>query len=114
MPGIFISYRRADVSADAGRICDHLRRHFGTSRVFFDIDEISPSEDFVDLLEKRLSTCDILVVIIGSRWLSVTDENGRPRLDAESDFVHIEIATALQKKIAIFPILIGDARMPRL
>ena len=39
---IFISYRRDDAAADAGRLADHLSLRFGKDRVFLDVDAIDP------------------------------------------------------------------------
>ena len=36
--GIFISYRRQDSDAYAGRLYDRLSTHFGKARIFMDID----------------------------------------------------------------------------
>ena len=36
MPEIFMSYRRADAAATAGRLCDRLAEHFGPDEVFRD------------------------------------------------------------------------------
>jgi len=52
MPRIFISYRRGDSSANAGRICDRLRSQFGHANVFMDIDTLEPGVDFVDVLQR--------------------------------------------------------------
>jgi hypothetical protein len=40
MQGIFISYRREDAAAYAGRLYDSLVNHFGKKNVFIDIDSI--------------------------------------------------------------------------
>ena len=40
MPKIFISYRRSDSAAHAGRIYDRLEGHFGQGQVFMDVDTI--------------------------------------------------------------------------
>ena len=37
MPRVFISYRRDDSAAHAGRIYDRLRDHFGDEQVFREI-----------------------------------------------------------------------------
>ena len=65
--GIFISYRRDDSKADAGRISDHLINHFGSDQVFLDIDSIPPGEDFVEYLHRKVSACDIFISIIGKQ-----------------------------------------------
>src|SRR5437773_2664408 len=99
MLSIFISYRHEDSIAYAGRLYDRLIAHFGAEQVFMDIDTIEPGADFVEVIERTVGSCDVLLVIIGKRWLSATDEGGQPRLDSPEDFVRLEIATALERKI---------------
>ncbi len=41
--GIFISYRRDDAPAYAGRLYDRLASHFGKARVFMDVEGIEPA-----------------------------------------------------------------------
>ena len=65
MPGIFISYRREDSFAYAGRIYDRLSAHFGKERVFMDVDNIEPGFDFVEVVTSTVASCDALVVVIG-------------------------------------------------
>jgi hypothetical protein len=45
--GIFLSYRRQESMHVAGRLYDRLAGHFGTPRVFMDVDTIEPGVDFV-------------------------------------------------------------------
>ena len=59
-----------------------------------------------------MSTCDILLVLIGSAWLRNTDASGHRRLDDPEDFVRLEIVTALERDIPIIPVLIEEAKMP--
>jgi hypothetical protein len=113
MHRIFVTYRRDDSQADAGRICDHLVDRFGRNQVFFDIDTIPPGEDFVQYLQAKVSECDVLVAVIGKHWLAATDEQGTRRLDNPNDFVRLEIAGALKRNIPVFPILVDGADMPR-
>jgi hypothetical protein len=46
---IFISYRRDDASHPAGRLYDHLALNF-PSRIFMDIDNLNPGEDFAEAI----------------------------------------------------------------
>jgi TIR domain len=110
---LFINYRREDTAPYAGRLYDRLTAHFGGDHVFMDIDQIEPGEDFVEVINRKVGTCDIAIVAIGPRWLSSTDASGKRRLDDEEDFVRMEIAAALQRKIRVIPVLVGGAQMPR-
>jgi len=111
-PGIFISYRRDDARADAGRLCDRLKGRFGDEQVFMDIDDLKPGQKFVDELNRTLDGCDILIVLIGSGWVDARDDNGSPRLMDEQDFVRREVLTALQRGIEIIPVLVNRTPMP--
>lgn len=110
--GIFISYRREDSSGHAGRLFDRLVDHFGKDRIFMDIDTIEPGEDFVTVIEDAVSSCQILIAIIGRHWLSSADDSTR-RLDNPNDFVRLEIAAALNRDIRVIPVLVQGATMPR-
>ncbi len=80
MPIIFISYRRDDTSGYAGRLCDRIRKEFGRENVFIDVDTLRPGDDFVDAINNSLEKCDLMLAVIGKRWLTDVDEQGRPRL----------------------------------
>src|SRR6266480_3699395 len=109
---LFINYRRDDTGHAAGRLYDRLMAHFGEDHVFIDIDQIEPGEDFVEVINRKVGTCDIAIVAIGPNWLHATDVSGKRRLDDEEDFVRMEIVAALQRKIRVIPVLVGGARMP--
>jgi formylglycine-generating enzyme required for sulfatase activity len=53
-----------------------------------------------------------MIAVIGKKWLTATGEAGRGLHDPE-DYVHIEIRTALDRKIRVIPALVGGARMPQ-
>ncbi len=113
MPKIFLSYRREDSSGYAGRLYDHLREEFGSDSLFRDVNTLQPGDDFVDAINKMLNVCDVVLVVIGPRWLTVQDANGRPRLENERDPVRVEIETALKRKVLVVPVLFERAVMPR-
>src|SRR5215831_10082603 len=110
---VFINYRREDTAPYAGRLYDHLTAHFGEDQVFIDIDQIEPGEDFVEVINRKVGTCDIALVAIGPNWLRPIEASGKRRLDDEEDFVRMEIVAALQRKIRVIPVLVGGAQMPR-
>ena len=111
MPKIFISYRREDSLAGTGRIDDRLVAYFGRESVFRDVDTIDFGVDFRQRLTDAVSACDVLLVVIGERWLTVS-QHGRPRLQDARDFVRIEIEAALQRGIPVIPVLLGKTVMP--
>ena len=111
MPSLFISYRREDAIAYAGRLYDHLSSHFGADNVFMDIGQIAPGEDFVEVLDARIRSSDVVIALIGPAWLSVSNEQGR-RLEQADDFVRYELAAALAQGKRLIPVLVGGARMP--
>ena len=113
MSRIFLSYRREDASAYAGRVYDRLVAHFGAGQVFMDIDQIEPGEDFVQVIDRKVGACETAVVLIGKGWLSASDGEGR-RLDNPEDFVRLEVAAALQRNVRVVPVLVGGAAMPRM
>jgi len=108
--GIFVSYRRDDSTGHAGRLADRLVEHFGRNRIFVDIDTIEPGEDFVTVIENAVGSCEILIAVIGQKWLSGT---GSGQLDNPNNFVRLEIATALRRNIRVIPVLVQRASMPK-
>lgn len=110
-PTVFISYRRDDASANAGRLFDWLVRQFGSQRIFLDTSKIALGDDFEVVLRQRLDEADVVLVIIGPRWLDIANEQGR-RLDQADDYVRMEVAAALAADKRIIPVLVGAADMP--
>lgn len=109
----FISYRREDAPSAAHIICERLANRFGAEEVFFDVDSIPLGCDFHQYLTEQVNSCQVLVAVIGRRWLDIVDDQGRRRLDQEDDFVRIEIEAALQRNIPVVPVLVENATMPR-
>ena len=113
MGGIFISYRREDSSGYAIPLYDRLVQRFGRDQVFKDIEGIPPGTDFVEWIERKVGSCDVLVAMVGKKWLRSSDETGKRRLDDTKDFVLNEIKTALERNIRVIPVLVGGAMMPK-
>jgi hypothetical protein len=109
---LFLCYRRDDSSHQVGRINDHLERHFGRGNVFRDVDAMPPGMDFRRKLEDAVAGCDVVLVVIGDKWLTLQDQQGRRRLDTPDDFVRTEVELALNRGIPVLPVLIGDTPMP--
>jgi TIR domain len=113
MQGIFISYRRLDSQSAAGRLADHLREHLPQVPLFRDVETIEPGVDFVDAINRALQSCGVLLAIIGPRWVSLTNSDGKRRLDDPNDYTRLEIVTALQRNdVRVIPVLVEGAQMP--
>jgi hypothetical protein len=110
--GIFISYRREETAAQAGRLYDHLSNHFGEDRVFMDIDSIAMGTDFTKAVIEAVSGCNIILALIGPHWSAITDTKGIRRIDYPQDWVRVEIETALQRNIRVVPVLVDEAVLP--
>jgi len=112
-PEIFINYRREDSIGHAGRLYDRLAERFGKGRVYRDIDDIEVGVDYLEAICQKVDRSDVLLALIGPRWLTATDDEGRRRLADEHDLVRLEIATALNRNIRVIPVLVQGAMMPR-
>jgi TIR domain len=109
---IFISYRREDTAYPAGWIFDRLTQHFSKDQVFKDIDSIHPGEPFAQVITTAVESCDVLLALIGNKWLTIANRNGTRRLDDPEDFVRLEIETALTRNVRVIPVLFDGAQMP--
>ena len=109
---IFLSYRREETGYAAGWLYDRLNERFSNGQVFKDVDSIKLGEDFIDAIAAAVESCDVLLALIGDRWLTITGPDGRRRLDAPEDFVRLEIETALTRDVRVIPILVAGAKMP--
>jgi len=112
MPNIVVSYRRDDSLHITGHIVDRLEQRYGKGSVFWDIDSIPYGVDFRQQRRNLLDRCDVLVAIVGSRW-NAADESGAYPITDPTDWVRIEIETALSKNIPVIPVIVDRARMPK-
>ena len=103
MPRVFISYRRADTLAVAGRVDDRLCGLFGRANVFRDVDTVPPGVDFRQHVNDAINRCDAVVVLIGKAWLE-TNADGTRRINNPSDLVRLEIEAALSNATPILPV----------
>ena len=113
MAGIFISYRQADTKAWAIGLRDDLAKVFGEDQVFLDKDALGPG-NWKDQLERALKQCSVVLVVIGRQWLTITDEQNRPRITLPDDVHRQEIALALSHEgVTVIPVLVDDVSMPK-
>jgi hypothetical protein len=113
MPSIFVSYRRTDAPAHAGRIYDRLVERFGKENVYRDLDSTAPGADFAEVIDHTIAKCDALVAVIGrNSSLATRHWSRRRQMDDSRDWVRREIAAALERNIRVIPILVEGAQMP--
>lgn len=110
---VFISYRRADTSADAGRLYDALRRRFGRESLFMDVDSLRPGQDWLEAIDGAVSRADVFLALIGRDWLDSRDDRGDRRLDNELDPVRLEIEAAIRQGKPLIPVLFDSVSLPR-
>lgn len=111
-PRTFVSYRRGDTAGHAGRLFDRLCQSFGRDHVFMDLDGIAPGEDFARSLDDAVGACDVFLAVIGPDWVDADDENKQPRLHSATDFVRLELRTALIRNVRVVPVLVCGASLP--
>lgn len=109
-PRVFISYRRQQARHVAGRIADWLADR---AEVFIDVHSIRPGADFTEAITSAVDACTALVAVIGPGWAGLTDDRGRQRLARADDVVRLEVEAALRRDVAVIPVLVDGARMPR-
>jgi hypothetical protein len=109
---VFITYRREETAAHAGRLYDAMVARFGEANVFMDVD-MAPGVDFVERITEAVAACHVLIVVMGPSWATVADERGTARLADPEDFVRLEVETALRRPdVTPIPVLVAGARMP--
>src|SRR5262245_17928122 len=110
---VFISYRRQDSKYQARLLYDALCEVIPDDHVFMDVDSIQPGQDFRNLLQRWVDSCDVLLALVGPSWLdSVDPTTGERRLDNPNDLVRLEIAAALARAIPVVPVLLDGASIP--
>ena len=106
---IFINYRRGDDPGFTHALYARLESEFTRQRIFMDVEgEIRPGDDFVEVLSNQVRKSDVVLVVIGPRWL----ETLAKRSADQDDFVQIEIKAALAQNKRVIPVLVGGASMP--
>ena len=108
--GVFISYRHQDAGPYARLLKEHWSTRLRGVSVFMDHDSIELGVDFEKVIKSALKSSVVLVALIGSRWLTITNEDGRRRLDDPGDITKFEIQTALKHCKRVIPVLVDGAK----
>lgn len=110
---VFLSYRRADSQATAGRMAQFLDAIPDVEAAFLDVDGISPGENFEKKIQATLAQVSHVFVLIGPQWAGPTGATGATRLFDDDDMVRRETRLTLVCGVKLVPILLDEARMPR-
>jgi hypothetical protein len=108
----FVSYRRGDTAAYAGRLHDTLVERLGAENVFMDVDAIDLGSDFRAAIDGAISSADVVIVLIGRSWLTATDADGQRRLDDPDDVLRLELEAALAHERVVIPVCVLGAEIP--
>lgn len=95
---IFISYRRKESSGYSRLVYDRLWAAQPDWDIFMDVEGIPVGENWRNVLGARIDSSDIMIVLIGREWLTMTEPDGVRRLDNPDDVTRWEIASALEKE----------------
>jgi Zn-dependent protease with chaperone function len=108
MSKIIVSFRREDTRSVVGRIEDTLADFFGDNNVVVGIERlIDPGDDFVEAIEFAISSCNVLIVVVGEQW------NSHPWMANKNDYDHLAIMTALNASITIIPVFVDGSQFPK-
>lgn len=110
-PRIFVSYRRSDALPHVNWICEGLERRLPDAELFRDLDSIAYGEDFQQRIDQEIADAQLVLVVIGDNWLD-READGTRRIDRSGDFLRLEILAALERGVALLPVLIEGAAMP--
>ena len=109
---VFVSYRRADSQATAGRLAQFLDGISGVDDVFLDVDGISPGENFEQKIQQTLDKVSHVFVLIGPQWAGTSGGKELARIFESDDMVRRETLLALGSRARVIPILLDGTRMP--
>jgi tetratricopeptide (TPR) repeat protein len=108
-PRVFINYRREDTKEVARALHSELERVLGRGAAFLDHKEIEPGASFPEALKREVEQADVVLVLVGPRWLTLQSADGVRRLDEPDDWVRTEIELALRTRKWIVPVLVDGA-----
>lgn len=105
MPGVFVNYRTGDGEWAAALVKRELSARFGADQVFYASQSIRLGEDFSREILSGLRRCEVLLALVGPRWVEAVDREGLRRLDKADDWVRREIIEAFQNGLRVIPVL---------
>lgn len=110
---VFICYRRSDGQDAAGRLASELIRlvPLNDDEVFVDTESLTVGQRWKQEIRDVITSRDVFIAVISPSW-SVADDDGRFRIRKANDPVRVELETAVEAGIPVFPVRVRGARMP--
>jgi tetratricopeptide (TPR) repeat protein len=108
-PRVFVNYRVDDCLAVASTLARELKDALSHGEVFLDHRSLEPGELWPARLRDELQRADVVLVLIGQRWLTLQGADGIRRLDDPEDWVRLEIEGALAGRATVIPVLVDGA-----
>ncbi len=111
---VFINYRRDDSAAESMLIAKAIRAVVGNNNVFMDSSSIEYGALWPEHIKSALLGSRYVLAVIGPEWLRAgSDEWGQRRIDKTTDWVRLELETALNDgNKTVIPVLIRGGRIP--
>lgn len=107
MSAVVLSFRRDDNLIFAEQISKFLIARLGPTAITFGVDSlVEPGDTAREAIEAGIKACDVLLVLIGGKWLSVDWTNSTNNSDM------IAIKTAIESGKRIIPVLMSENEMP--
>jgi serine/threonine protein kinase/tetratricopeptide (TPR) repeat protein len=108
MPSIFLSYRRADCPDTVKLLYERLSARLPRWRIFYDHRSIEPGEAFPERLRKEVLTADVVLAVIGPRWMHLL----RERAGDPVDHIREEIRLAVESERTLVPVAVMNGAIP--
>jgi hypothetical protein len=108
MSKLFFSYRRDDCPDTVKLLYERLAARLRGWQLFFDHKSIAPGEAFPERLIREAKSADVVLAVIGPRWLPILRE--RPKTG--HDHVREEVGLALESGHTVIPVTVSNASVP--
>ncbi|MEU7644449.1 toll/interleukin-1 receptor domain-containing protein [Streptomyces huasconensis] len=108
MHKIFVNYRRDDAEFTATLVERELSRAFGDDKVFRASKSIRPGSKFPQEILTAVRRCNVLLAVIGPRWLLAQSATGGRALEDPEDWIRREIIEAFEAGAVVIPLLAGQ------
>ncbi|MEP6746863.1 MAG: hypothetical protein ABJB86_04005 [Bacteroidota bacterium] len=109
---IFMSYRHHDSLDDVYAILQKLNNFFGDTAIVSDNLGMPAQANIGQWIEKTIQSCDVVLLMIGENWSTLTDAGGNSKLFNPADAVLLEIACAFKYKKRIIPCILPGGAIP--